>query len=43
MESQREDVPANRTNEINRRDFVHGALMSAAAFALTPPLSFLPN
>jgi acetylornithine deacetylase/succinyl-diaminopimelate desuccinylase-like protein len=43
MESQREDVPANRTNEINRRDFVQRAAMTAAAFAVTPPLSFLPE
>jgi hypothetical protein len=42
MESHREDVSANSTNEINRRDFVQRAAMTAAAFAVTPPpLSFL--
>jgi acetylornithine deacetylase/succinyl-diaminopimelate desuccinylase-like protein len=41
MDSEREDVPANRTDEINRRDFVQRAAMTAAAFAVTPPLSFL--
>ena len=41
MESQREDVPASHPGEINRRDFVHRAAVTAAAFAVTPPLSFL--
>ena len=41
MESQRDNVSTDRTNEINRRDFVHSALVTAAAFAVTPPLSFL--
>ena len=41
MESHREDVPANHTNEINRRDFVQRAAMTAAAFAVTPPSSLL--
>jgi acetylornithine deacetylase/succinyl-diaminopimelate desuccinylase-like protein len=40
MESQRENVPTDRTNEINRRDFVHSALMTAAAFAVTPRFAF---
>ena len=44
MELYREDVPANPNNEINRRDFVQRAAMTAAAFAVTPqPLSFLPG
>jgi acetylornithine deacetylase/succinyl-diaminopimelate desuccinylase-like protein len=43
MGSHREDVPAHRGNEINRRDFVQRAAMTAAAFAVTPPLSFLPG
>ena len=33
-------VSTNDTNEINRREFVHNALLSAAALAVTPPLSF---
>ena len=41
MDSEREDGPVNSTNEINRRDFVQRAAMTAAAFAVTPPLSFL--
>ncbi|HMI42351.1 MAG TPA: M20/M25/M40 family metallo-hydrolase [Gemmatimonadaceae bacterium] len=44
MELYREDVPANPNNEINRRDFVQRAAMTAAAFAVTPQrLSFLPG
>src|SRR5690349_22408905 len=31
----------NSTNDINRRDFVQRAAMTAAAFAVTPPLSLL--
>lgn len=41
MEPQREVALTGRTNEINRRDFVQRAAMTAAAFAVTPPLSFL--
>nr|MDP9178570.1 twin-arginine translocation pathway signal protein [Gemmatimonadota bacterium] len=41
MESQHENLPFNRTSEINRREFMHSALASAAAFAVTPPFSFL--
>jgi acetylornithine deacetylase/succinyl-diaminopimelate desuccinylase-like protein len=41
MDSRRHNVPAERTNEINRRDFLHSALGTAAAFTVTPPLSFL--
>jgi acetylornithine deacetylase/succinyl-diaminopimelate desuccinylase-like protein len=33
-------VSQNGTNEINRREFVHNALVSAAALAVTPALSF---
>lgn len=40
MDSQRENVPTNGTNDINRRDFMHSALVTAAAFAVKPPLSF---
>ncbi|HKC80912.1 MAG TPA: twin-arginine translocation signal domain-containing protein, partial [Gemmatimonadaceae bacterium] len=43
MESQSEDAPVNRANEINRRDFVQRAAMTAAAFAVNQPLSFLPG
>ena len=43
MELYRKDVPANPNNEINRRDFVQRAAMTAAAFAVNPPLSFLPG
>ena len=39
MDSDREDVPVKCTNEVNRRDFVQRAAMTAAAFAVTPPLS----
>ena len=42
MESYREEIPADGANDINRRDFVQRAAMTAAAFAVTPaPLSFL--
>jgi len=42
MHSRRDNVPTDRTNEINRREFVHrGLATAAAAFAVTPPLSFL--
>src|SRR6266545_6216742 len=34
-------ISTNGTNDINRRDFMHSALATAAAFAVTPPLSFL--
>jgi len=37
----REDVPAHRRNEINRRDVGQRAAMTAAAFAVTPPSSLL--
>jgi acetylornithine deacetylase/succinyl-diaminopimelate desuccinylase-like protein len=40
MEWQRDNIPTDSTNEINRRDFMHSALVTAAAFAVTPPLSF---
>ena len=33
----------NSTNDINRRDFVQRAAMTAAVFAVTPPLSPLPG
>ena len=35
------DLPSSGTNDINRRDFVHKSIVTAAAFAVTPPLSFL--
>jgi acetylornithine deacetylase/succinyl-diaminopimelate desuccinylase-like protein len=41
MDSERENVPANSTNDINRRDFVQRAAVTAAAFTVTPPLSLL--
>ena len=41
MASQREDFPTTRTNDISRRDFVHDTLLAAAAFAVTPPLSWM--
>ena len=41
MAPQREDFPTHRTNDISRRDFVHDTLKTAAAFAVTPSLSFL--
>ncbi len=41
MKSQHENVPTDGTDEINRRDFVQRAALTAAAFAVTPPLSFL--
>jgi acetylornithine deacetylase/succinyl-diaminopimelate desuccinylase-like protein len=40
MESLREKFPMDVTNDINRREFVQSALATAAAFAVTPPLSF---
>jgi len=40
MESQRENVPIDGTDEINRREFMHSALVTAAAFAVTPRLAF---
>ena len=43
MESHREDVPTDPGNDINRRDFVQRAAMTAAAFAVTPSLSLLPG
>jgi len=42
MEPLHENVPTEGTNDINRRDFVHSALVTAAgAFAVTPPLPLL--
>lgn len=41
MDSHREDAPTNPGKQINRRDFVQRTAMTAAAFAITPPLSFL--
>jgi hypothetical protein len=41
MESQRENVPSDGTSDINRREFLHSTLATAAAFAVTSPLAFL--
>src|SRR5688500_19881365 len=40
MESQRERVPGDGS-DINRREFLHSTLATAAAFAVTPQLAFL--
>ena len=42
MESQRERVPGDGS-DINRREFLHSTLATAAAFAVTPQLAFLPG
>src|SRR3954469_277984 len=43
MDSHREDVHTNPGKDINRRDFVQRTAMTAAAFAVTPPLPLLPG
>src|SRR5256714_1366523 len=41
MTWQRGDLATNDTNDINRREFVQNAMVTAATFAVAPPLSFL--
>ncbi|HEU4748452.1 MAG TPA: M20/M25/M40 family metallo-hydrolase [Gemmatimonadaceae bacterium] len=40
MDSRREDVPITGGDEINRREFMHSALATAAALAVSPRLAF---